>query len=57
MKKAVLVSEILPSIIEEIVNNSIEYDKLNGPIERVKSKEIARIAARERCLRKVKNLI
>lgn len=63
MKKAVLVSEILPSIIEEIVNNSIENDKTNGtndrlnsPIERVRSKEISRISARKRCLEKVKNL-
>ncbi len=63
MKKAVSVSEILPSIIEEIVKNSVENDKSNGtndrlnsPIERVRSKEISRIAARKRCLEKVKNL-
>ena len=50
------VKEILPSVIKEIVNNSIEYDRLNSPIERVRSKELSRIAARKRCLEKIKNL-
>ena len=54
--KASHIKEVLLSITEEMVKKSKEYDKLNSPIERVKSREIGRIAARERCLRKVRNL-
>ena len=50
------ISKILPNVVKDIVNKSIEYDRLNSPIERERSREISRIAARKRCLNKVKNL-
>jgi hypothetical protein len=56
MKKVYSAQEVLKEVIIEMVEKSKEYDKLNSPIERVKSKELGRISARERCLRKVRNL-
>ena len=56
ISKSFHIREVLKSVVEEFVEKSKEYDKLNSPIERVKSKEISRIAARERCLKKARNL-